>query len=182
MAEPIRASAPRRWALRAAYAGLCLVLIMGSLLPLQTRPALWAGPDLLLCLTMVWSLRRPELAPLPVIAGIFFLADLLQMRPPGLMAALATFVVHRMQRRARRMRDRAFMTEWVTASLGIMLVLMGYWVILGLFLLDRPPLPVMLSQLAATILVYPLLAGLSAALFGLRRAALGEVDSLGHRL
>ena len=182
MADPIRASAPRRWALRATYAALCLALIMISLLPLQTLPRLWAGPDLLLGLTMVWSLRRPELAPLPLIAGVFFLSDLLQMRPPGLMAALATFTVYRMQRRSRQMRDRSFMAEWITASLGIALVLMGYWLALGLFFLDRPPLPVLLTQLVTTVLTYPILAGLSAAVFGLRRAAMGEVDSLGHRL
>lgn len=182
MADAIRTSATRQWALRGAYAALCLGLIMLSLLPLQTVPRLWAGPDLLLGLTLVWSLRRPELAPLPLIAAIFLLSDLLQMRPPGLMAAIATYVIYRTQRRARTMRDRTFATEWVTAAVAAACVLLGYWLALGLFFLDKPPLPVTLSQLVMTALFHPILAALSAAFFGLRRAALGEVDSLGHRI
>lgn len=182
MADVIRASATRMWALRGAYAALCLVLIMFALLPLETTPRLWAGPDLLLCLTMVWSLRRPELAPLPLIAAIFLLSDLLQMRPPGLMAAIATFVIHRTQRRARFMRDRAFLAEWLSASIACAFVLLGYWLALGLFFIDRPPFTIVASQLAMTVVFYPVLAGLSAFFFGLRRTAVGEVDSLGHRI
>ncbi|PJE30460.1 hypothetical protein PSM7751_03237 [Pseudooceanicola marinus] len=182
MADAIRASAPRQWALRVAYAALCLALIMFALLPLETVPRLWAGPDLLLGLTLVWSLRRPELAPLPLIAAIFLLSDLLQMRPPGLMAAIATYVIYRTQRRARPMRDRSFLAEWMTASIAATLVLLGYWLALGLFFLDKPPVPVVLTQLVMTALFYPVLAAFSSAVFGLRRAALGEVDSLGHRI
>lgn len=182
MAEAIRASLPRIWGLRAAYAGLFLVLMMFGLLPLETLPRLWAGPDLMLSLTVVWAIRRPELVPTLLIAALFLLSDLLQMRPPGLMAAIAVFALHRLKRRARAMRDRNFLAEWLAASVTTAVVLLGYRLALGLFLLDKPQLSVTLSQMVMTIAFYPVTAAFSILFFGLRRAAVGEVDSLGHRL
>lgn len=182
MAEAIRASMPRTWGLRLVFTGLFLLLIMFALMPLETTPRMLAGPDLTLALTLVWAIRRPELVPTPLLAVLFLLEDLLTMRPPGLYAAIAVFCVHRLKRRSRAMRDRTFLAEWLAAAITTTIILLGYRLALGLFMLDTPGLVVTLSQLAATILVYPILAGVSVLLFGLRRAAVGEVDSLGHRL
>ena len=182
MAEAIRSSLTRVMSLRIAFVALYMALMMFSLLPLETVPRLLAGPDLMLALTLVWAIRRPELVPGPMLAVLFLLGDLLLMRPPGLMAAIALLGVHRLKRHARAMRDRTFLAEWLAAATTCAAILIGYRLALILFFLDRPQIAVTLSQLIATVLAYPVVSVFSNLFFGLRRAAVGEVDNLGHRI
>ncbi|NIZ10257.1 rod shape-determining protein MreD [Pseudooceanicola sp. HF7] len=182
MAEAIRSSLPRVLSLRLAFVLIYLGLMMFSLLPLETLPRLLAGPDLMLALTLVWAIRRPELVPGWMLAALFLLADLLLMRPPGLMAAIALLGVQRLKRYSRLMRDRTFVAEWLAAGITCAAILIGYRLALITFFLDRPQIAVTLSQLIATVAVYPFVSVFSNLFFGLRRAAVGEVDNLGHRI
>ena len=72
--------------------------------------------------------------------------------------------------------------EWLTAGLGLVGVLLGYRIVMAIFLIPQPPLLLSVSQLAMSILAYPIMVLAVAALFGVRRVALGEVDTLGHKL
>ncbi|QPM91921.1 rod shape-determining protein MreD [Pseudooceanicola algae] len=182
MADAIRASVPRIMGLRLAFVALYIGLMMFSLLPLETVPRLLAGPDLMLALTLVWAIRRPELVPSPMLAVLFLFSDLLLMRPPGLLAALSLFLIHRLKRYSRAMRERTFLTEWLAASVTCAVILLSYRLGLVLFVLDRPQIAVTLSQLVATVAIYPAASVFSNLFFGLRRAAVGEVDNLGHRI
>ncbi|MBT9384581.1 rod shape-determining protein MreD [Pseudooceanicola sp. CBS1P-1] len=182
MADAIRASFARVWGLRLVYVALCLVIILFALLPLQTEPRLWVGPNLMLALTFAWALRRPELVPIPLVAVMFLLSDFLQMRPPGLLSALAVIATARLQGRARIMRERSILREWFSAGIAVLVVLFGYRVLLGVFFIDRPQLVVTLSEAVMTIAFLPVMVAFSSLFFGIRRAAVGEVDSLGHRL
>ena len=67
---------------------LALFIIFFQLLPLNTLPTKWPGPDLLVALTFAWAMRRPELVPALSVAFVMLLADFLLQRPPGLLAAL----------------------------------------------------------------------------------------------
>ena len=71
----------------ALYVAAALVIVMAGLLPLGPGWVRWTGPDLLLALTFAWVLRRPDQAPVLLVAAVFLLADLLTLRPPGLRAA-----------------------------------------------------------------------------------------------
>ena len=59
------------WMMRAVYLGLCIFVIFLHLLPLDTQPRAWAGPDLMLALTFAWTLRRAEYVPPLLVAAIF---------------------------------------------------------------------------------------------------------------
>ncbi len=57
------------WLCRALFAVLAAVLLFLRLLPLGSVAGGWPGPDLLMCLTFAWVLRRPDYVPALLIAG-----------------------------------------------------------------------------------------------------------------
>ncbi|WP_137699736.1 rod shape-determining protein MreD [Marimonas lutisalis] len=174
-------SITRLWLMRALFTALTLAVIFFSLLPLETTPRRWAGPDLVMAFGFAWVLRRPEYVPLPLIAVLLFLADLMLGRPPGLWAALALIAFENLRARAPRLRDMPFTVEWLTVAIAMASVMLGYRLLLAVFLVQDPSLGLLLMRLFATILVYPLAVVLTRFGFGLRKAQLGEVNALGQR-
>lgn len=174
-------SALRLWAMRASFALLVLGILFFQLLPLETTPRRWAGPDLVLGFAFAWALRRPEYTPLLMIAGLFLLADLLLGRPPGLYAALALIAFNKLAGRSQSLRAMPFSVEWISVSIAFIAVMLGHRLILSLLLVDPPGAGLLLSQLAMSVLTYPLIALLSRYAFGLRAVGLGEVNALGQR-
>ncbi len=172
----------RLWSMRAAFVGLTLLILLVNLLPLQTLPRGWAGPDLLLCFAMAWSVRRPEYVPILLLGALFLLADLVLSRPPGLAAALMLLACNDLRSRMRRLRDSGFAAEWVRAALLIIAVSVTYHIVLGVVFLPTPPLSLAAFQTVATALCYPLVVALSAIFFGVRLSTPGDLDSLGQRI
>ena len=56
-----------------------------------------------------------------------------------------------------------------------------YRIVQTLFVVPNEPLGLTLTQIVVTIAAYPLVVLALNTLFGMRRAAPGEVDSLGHK-
>lgn len=182
MVEHAGTSPARVWAMRAIYLGLSLGILLLELLPLQTQPRAFAGPDMILLLTFTFALRRPEFVP-PAIVGLsMLLADLLLQRPPGLMAGMTVLVTEMLRNRSEGLRTLPFTVEWLFAALGILAVIVGYRIVLALFVIPQAPMLLVLTQLVATAVAYPLMVLGCVALFGVRRVAPGEVDTLGHRI
>lgn len=174
-------SATRLWLMRAAFLLLTLVIIFFHLLPLETTPRRWAGPDIVLAFALAWSLRRPEYVPAPALALAFLLADLLLQRPPGLWAMLALIGCENIKVRGRTLRDQNFFAEWVTVTLIVIAITVTYRVVLGIILVDLPGLSLSLSELVLTLLVYPAVVAVTHFFMGVRKAAPGELDALGQR-
>ena len=172
----------RIWLGRGVFLCLSLALIFIQLLPLNTLPTSWAGPDWLLALTLVWVARRPAYAPLLLIAFIFLLADLLFQRPPGLWAALVVGLSAVLQGRTRGIRNLPLSLEWGSVAAGIAFIALVNRAVLALLFVPQTPLPLTLSQSLMTILCYPLVVAVAALLFGITRPALGEVDRKGQRI
>lgn len=172
----------RLWSMRAAFVGMALLVLLVDLLPLQTLPRGWAGPDLLFGLAMAWSVRRPSYVPIPLLGAVFLLADLLLSRPPGLAAALMLLACSDLRRRMWRLRDSGFAAEWMRATLLIVAVAVGYRIVLALLLVPVPPLGLSAFHTLATALCYPLAVGLSVLVFGVRLSAPGDLDSQGQRI
>ena len=182
MAEIRRnASTSRIWTLRLLFVAVIFSVLMLSILPLETLPRRIAGPDLILALTVAWTIRRPELVPTMLVGAVLLLSDFLLQRPPGLYAAMAVVACEMLKRRSRGLRELAFPAEWAMASVAMVAVIIGYQIALGIFLIAPMQLQLALTQAISTIVAYAPLAGLLR-LMGLRKAARGEVDALGHRL
>ena len=175
-------SPTRLWLMRAGFLLLTLVILFFHLLPLETTPRRWAGPDLLLCFALAWSLRRPEYVPAWALALAFLLADLLLQRPPGLWAALALIGCENLKSRARTLRDSNFAAEWITVGLIIIAITFADRFLLVMAIVELPGLTLTLSQLVLTILCYPAIVAITHFFMGVRKAAAGELDALGNRV
>lgn len=183
MADPVTPPSPtRRWFLRAAFIGLGLAVIVFSLMPLETTPRRWTGPDLLLVLCCCWTLRRPDYAPALSVGLLVLLADIMFQRPPGLMAALVVLACEWLKGQARVMRDLPFPAEWLAAAVAMTAVIIGYRIVLAIFFTPLPPITLSLIQLVASVLAYPLVVLFSLAFFGLKKRGPGTLDGLGGRL
>jgi len=167
MIDPARR---RRILGQALFAALFLAILFWRLLPLAPGRIGWPGPDLALCLALVWVLRRPEQVSVLTVALLFLIEDILLMRPIGLGAALAVIGTEAARRREQRWRELPFMVEWLRVAMLLGLVVAANRILLAVFFLPLPPLGQVVLQLIATVAAYPLVAWLAGRAFGLARA------------
>lgn len=162
----------RLWKMRAAFGLLTLCILFVHLLPLKTSaPTQWAGLDLLMVFAMAWSVRRPDYVPLLMLALLFLLADLLLQRPPGLWAALMLMACERLRGQAHILRDAGAATEYLNVSALIVGIYLLNRLVLGLVIVDLPPLGLYLLQMIATLAAYPFAVFITHALMGVRKLA-----------
>ncbi|APE44724.1 rod shape-determining protein MreD [Sulfitobacter alexandrii] len=175
-------SQTRLWAMRAAFLLLALVILFFQLLPMETTPRAWAGPNLLLCFACAWSLRRPEYVPAPALALAFLLTDLLLQRPPGLFALLALIGCENLKSRGRSLRDGGFAAEWLTVGMVMVLIMAANRLILAIVMVPVPGLTLSLSELGMSLLFYPLIVAVTHGIMRVRKTAPGDLDALGQRV
>lgn len=164
---------------QAAYAGAALLILFLRLLPLAPGRVPWPGPDLILCLTLAWVLRRPEQVPALVIAAVVLAEDLLLTRPIGLWAAIVVAGSEVARGREARWREQPFVVEWLRVAVLMALMMAAARLAMLLVLLPVPPLGQVLLHWLASTAAYPLVVLAGAALMGLRRAAPGETERMG---
>ena len=179
MAEPVE---KRRWLGCTTFVLLYAALVVASLLPLNTMPRNFVGPDLLVCITLVWVLRRPDLVPLPVIAGLFFVTDLLLQRPPGLLTALMVLMTEMLRRRSAAIRALPFLLEWAVAGVVLIGLTLANRLVLAAILTPQAPLGLSFMQMVMTMLAWPVVAMIARFGFGITRPAPGELDARGKPL
>lgn len=172
----------KRLSHRALYVVLAAVILFLQLLPLSNGTSRLPGPDLTLALTLVWVLRRPDYVPALLIVAVFFLEDLMFLRPPGLWALIVLLATEFLRSREESLRELPFVLEWLIVGALMAVMLLAYRLVLAVVLVPQPMLGQALAQMLVTLAVYPVVAIASQLAFGLRRAAPGEVDALGHRL
>ena len=146
-----------------AYSCLMCLLLLINIVPYDIWPRRFPGPDLMVAITFVWLLHRPAQIPTPLVAVVFFVADILLMRPIGLWAALMVLAAEFLRHRRRSVRERTFVAEWALAS-GVLLAA-NVAVLSAIFfeavLLDRA-----MFQAGSTILAYPLVSMAARNAFG----------------
>lgn len=171
----------RLWSMRIAFAFLVCVILFFHLLPIETTPSRWVGPDLLLAFACAWSLRRPEYVPAVALALLFLLADLLLQRPPGLWAMIALLGCENLKSRGRGLRDSGFASEWLSVCVVIAVISVAYRVGLMITFVDLPPFGLSFFEMVMTMLFYPVVVAITHGLMGVRKASPGELDSGGGR-
>lgn len=172
----------RIWTMQLLYVGLALTIMYARLLPLENHVGPWAAPDLLVAMTFAWALRRPDYVPAYSVAGMLLLADLLLLRPPGLMAALVLLGKAGLQRRQRDIREMGYPLEWLTVSVTLGAILICERLVLGVFMVPQVSLGQSVIQIFVTALFYPVVVLVSETLLGVRRAAPGDMSSMGQRV
>ncbi|WP_374637092.1 rod shape-determining protein MreD [Paracoccus sp. (in: a-proteobacteria)] len=166
MIDPLRR---QRMFGQALFILLFLMILFWRLVPLAPGRVLWPGPDLSLCLAMVWVLRRPDQVPVLTIGLIFLVEDIMLLRPIGLWAAVMVMGTETARKREASWRELPFMVEWLRVAILMALMMAGYRFLMAMFFLPLPPLGQVIMQYIATIAAYPLVAGLAGWLFGLSR-------------
>ncbi|MFP7569892.1 rod shape-determining protein MreD [Marivita sp. S2033] len=172
----------RIWGMRALFVLIALVILFFHLLPLDLSPSRWAAPDILVAMTFAWAVRRPDYVPILLIAIVMLLADMLLQRPPGLWSVLVVCAAEWLKSRDRRDRETTFVLEWLTFA-GVLIVITAlYRTVMMVLILAPGTLTLSVIQVAATVAFYPVVVGVSYVLFGVRRAAPGDVDRLGRAI
>ncbi|MEZ5882984.1 MAG: rod shape-determining protein MreD [Paracoccaceae bacterium] len=172
----------RRILHRALFAGIAAVILFLHLLPLSSGAGGIPGPDLMLALTLAWVLRRPDYVPALLIVAVFLLEDLMYMRPPGLWPLIVLLGTELLRAREQGLRDLPHVLELAVVGGLMVAMLIARRLVLALVMIEQPPLGMELLRLLVTLAAYPLVVVASRLALGLRRAAPGEVDALGHRL
>ncbi|TRW96570.1 rod shape-determining protein MreD [Paracoccus sp. M683] len=165
----------------ALFTACFMGILFLRILPLNSGFTGWPGPDLGLCLTFAWVLRRPDRLPAPLIGVLYLLEDIMLYRPIGLWAAFVLTGSEAARLREVRWRDQPFMVEWLRVALLIGLMMLGYRVVQVLFLLPVPALGQVILQYIATIAAYPPVVGVARWLIGLRRVTPAEADMIRYR-
>jgi rod shape-determining protein MreD len=148
----------RLWGFRALYLAAVMALLFALLLPVRVEAGRLPGPDAILALTIAWALRQPEHLPIVLVAGAMLVVDLLLMRPPGLMAALAVVAVEVVRAREAQWRDLPLPLEWLIAASLIVGVLALNALLLAVFFVPQPALGLTLIRLILTAAAYPVAA------------------------
>ncbi|MDO5705023.1 MAG: rod shape-determining protein MreD [Paracoccus sp. (in: a-proteobacteria)] len=156
-----------------------LALLFARLLPLSAGTVGWPGPDLGLCLTLAWVLRRPEQVPALLIAALFLIEDAMLYRPIGLWALIVLLGSEAARLREHRWREHPFMVEWLRVSILIGMMMLGYRIAQVLVLLPVPALGQVMLQYIATVAAYPLVVVAARWIVGLRRVNPADADRLG---
>lgn len=169
-----------RWVYGAAYFGVMSVLALLGILPTSIGPDGFPGPDLLICVTFAWVLRRPQYVPTILVAFVFLLTDVLFMRPLGLWAALVVLAVEFLRAREAGSRERLFLVEWALVAGVLLAITLTNRLVLAVFLVNQAGLGLTLLQFFVTVFTYPVIVLLSRLLFGVVRMTPGETDARGR--
>ncbi|MFV0408898.1 MAG: rod shape-determining protein MreD [Paracoccus sp. (in: a-proteobacteria)] len=169
----------RRLIATCAYVGICLVIMFFELMPLAPGRPGPAAPDLALCLTLAWVLRRPDQLPVLVIATMMMLGDIMLGRPFGLWSLIVLVGSEFLRGRGQVWADQPFLFEWLRVSLLMGLMMVAARVIMVLFLLPVPGLAPIAMQWLATVVAYPLVV-LVIHMIGVRRMSPAEIEMMVH--
>jgi rod shape-determining protein MreD len=155
---------------RALLVGLGVVAVYAALIPLGGG----TPPDLLYCLLVAWTIRRPASAPLWIVIALGLVGDAMLSRPLGLGALGLMLATEAFRANRTLLHGLPFPVEWLAASLAFAATLAGMQLALALTLAERPGSAASVGYVLTTALAYPLVvAGLA---LGLQLRSPGRTD------
>ena len=169
------------WWYRTLFVLFAALLAFVQLLPLDPGPGQLPGPDILLVLALSWTIRRPDLVPVFLVATVFLVSDLLLMRPPGLWTALAVLGCEFLRTRRVLLRNAPFLVEWLVVAGVVTTMVTANTLVLSIFAVPQPTFGLTVIRMIFTILAYPLVVLLMSRAIGLSKTS-GDRESLGGRL
>ena len=172
----------RLWLHRLLFILVGAVIIFIKILPISLPIDRWPAPDLLLAMTLVWVMRRPDYVPVFAIAVVFLVSDIMLQRPPGLLAAIMVGMTEFIRGRLILWRDWTFPLEWLVMAAVIFAIALINRVGLTLFFVPRPGIGSVLLQALLTVLAYPIVAGFAVFILRIRRIDPGDIDVMSRRV
>lgn len=173
MVDPATAA---RLSHRLLFVALAALILFLRVLPLSAMPSRWPGPDLILCLTFAWLIRRPDYLPVLIIVGVFAVDDMLSMRPPGLWTLLVLFATEFLRSREVLLRDLPFALEWAVFAAVVMVMTVVNRLVLSLFMVPQSGFDLTILQVLSTLAAYPVVVFASVWLVDLKRAGSGGAE------
>jgi rod shape-determining protein MreD len=169
----------RVWLYRFGFIFMCTLAFFFALVPFEIDALNWFAPDFILAFAFAWMLRRPNYAPLLIIAAALLISDFLFSRPPGLWAVISLLGVEFLRRREAFSRDMPFLAEWAMVSVLLLVMALAYRITLSVFMIEPPSLALVILQHISTLLVYPLVVLLSKFVFKVKKISATEAEQLG---
>lgn len=172
----------RVWLGRTIYTICALVILFVGLVPLGFTPQFLPQPDVLLCVTLAFILRRPDFVPVWLLALIFLLSDILLMRPLGLWTAVVILMVEVSRTQEYRFRELIFPFEWAYVAGAILLALIVNRIVLTLALVPQLGFGTIMLHFLFTVLIYPLVVAFCVLFLRIHKVTPDEAIRYGHRL
>ena len=138
------------------YFCIGLLIIFFQILPLQTTPQTWSGPNILLVFFAAIVSKRPEFTSSFLIAGIFLIEDFFLMRPPGLMSSLTVLGFYFLKRKFQNQERNSFIFDWGSVTTCLTIILLLYYFISVLLFIPSGGFKLTLMELLVTLALYPI--------------------------
>jgi len=138
------------------YFCIGLLIIFFQILPLQTIPQTWSGPNVLLVFFAAIVSKRPEFTSSLLIASIFLIEDFFLMRPPGLMSALTVLGFNFLKRKFQNQEVNSFIFGWGNVTTCLTIILLLYYFISVLLFIPSAGIKLTLMELLMTLAIYPI--------------------------
>jgi len=137
------------------YFWIGLLIIFFQILPLQTNPQTWSGPNVLLVFFAAIVTKRPEFTSSFLIAIIFLIEDFFLMRPPGLMSSLTVLGFYFLKRKFQDKEGNSLIFGWGSAATYLTIILLLYYIISVLLFIPSAGVRLTLMELIVTLALYP---------------------------
>ena len=146
----------KSFAHQVVYFCIGLLIIFFQILPLQTTPQNWSGPNVLLVFFAAIVTKRPEYTSSFLIALIFLIEDFFLMRPPGLMSSLTVLGLYFLKRKIQNHEDNSLMLVWASVAICLVLILLIYHMISVLLFLPSAGFGLTVMEIIVSLALYPI--------------------------
>ena len=138
------------------YFCIGLLIIFFQILPLQTTPQSWSGPNVLLVFFAALVIKRPEFTSSLLIAVVFLIEDFFLMRPPGLMSSLTVLGLYILKTKFQNQEETSLVFVWGNVAICLTLILLICYFVLKLLFIPSAGLRLTIMEITVTLAIYPI--------------------------
>lgn len=142
---------------------IALLMVLGTLAifaeaaPLGLGPTAPPSPDILMCVLVYWSIRRPGSTPLLAVFALGLVRDFLTDVPLGAGTLSLVIVTELFKSQRHHLQRMNLMVEWMAVTAAALLSTAFVWLLVVLTLSQPPYVIELLHQCLYTAMVYPLI-------------------------
>ncbi|TDL75993.1 rod shape-determining protein MreD [Palleronia sediminis] len=167
----------RRTGFRLLFLAMAALVIFVRILPFRIGTAPVPAPELLTLTTFAWVIRRPEYAPVALIALVHLTADILFMRPLGLWTILVVLGCEYLRKHSNIPSELPFPVEWVMVTMTLATMIAAGMLVQAVLLVPQPSIGANALQLIVSAAAYPIVVVVTAFGLGVRPAGVAERDA-----